>query len=199
MSLDADDEFWNRSNVKAMSFDDEDQLITAQANQSGNIAAAETATDNASPGTKTLHDILAARPSSSEPFLKPSIIMCNADRIEELIIFTEDNFVNPQLPAPKVDPKTYIKNIIDKRVPIDFSAYKSKQDKLLLLDSAICYSDGNTITAATIHLSKTLKQSLFINELKRRPIAIDHYINYLELTGRSRDAMDLLKTLSVQH
>lgn len=203
MSLEEEDDFWNSSDVKAFNFDDEDQSLGLNAQNShstsNNVAPIRPIDSGGSslsvhsPGMKTLGSILAA---SNEPFLRPSMIMCNGDNIEELIEYLDETIPIFQSISPKQDPKAYIKDIVDNRVPIDFSSYKSKRDKLLLLDCAICCSDGNTITAASIFISKTLKPSIFIKEMKKRPIAVDHYVNYLELTCRAREAAELVEKLS---
>lgn len=195
MSLEEDDDFWSKSDVKPFNFDDEDQTNGVQLN-SNYIAPNGGPSSSANPGVKTLGSILAARTSSNEPFLRPSMIMCTSDKIEDLIQHLDNNILRPHDTKSRQDPKTYIRDIVDKKVPIDFSPYKSKREKLLLLDCAICCYDGNTITAATIFISKTLKTSIFIEELKRRPTAVDHYVNYLELNGKSREAMDLIQKLS---
>lgn len=196
MSLEEEDDFWNSSDVKAFNFDDEDQTSGPNPSSSSNSTSAGPSVST-STGYKTLGSILAAKSSSNEPFLKPSIIMCSgSDRIEDLIEYLDGNISNSHTPVERQDPKLYIRDIVDKRVPIDFSPYKSKREKLLLLDCAICCSDGNAITAVSIFISKTLKTALFIEEMKKRPIAIDHYVNYLEMTGRSREALEFTKKLS---
>lgn len=192
MSLDEEDDFWNSSDVKAFDFDDEEQTSGLNPTSPSN----STAIGQSTPGTtgyKTLGSILAAR-SSNEPFLKPSIILCDGSKIEELIEYL-DAPMTRHTPVERHDPKLYIRDIVDKRIPIDFSPYKSKREKLLLLDCAICCSDGNVITAVTIFMSKTLKTSIFIEEMKKRPIASDHYINYLEMTDRSREALEFTKRI----
>lgn len=200
MSLEEEDDFWNSSGVKAFNFDDEDQLANSNitnSNVNSSYAIAPSSTSSSSiAGFKTLGSILAAKPLSNEPFLKPSMIMCNDDKIEQLIEYLDDDTFSRQISLPKQDPKTYIRDVVDKRIPTDFSSYKSKRDKLLLLDCAICCSDGNAITAVTIFISKTLKTSIFIEELKKRPMAVDHYINYLEMTGRSRELREFHKQIS---
>lgn len=83
-----------------------------------------------------------------------------------------------------MDPSLYIRDIVDRGVAIDFSPYKFKREKLSLLDSAIAFSDGNAIIAVTVFMSKTLKESIFLEELEKRPIAAQHWKHYLEMTGR---------------
>lgn len=196
MSLDEEDDFWNSSDVKAFNFDDEDQTPGATNPTSSSNVASSGQTSSTPSGYKTLGSILAAKSPSNEPFLKPSVIMCSGDKIEDLIEYLDNNISNSHTPVERQDPKLYIRDIVDKRVPIDFSPYKSKREKLLLLDCAICCSDGNAITAVSIFISKTLKTTMFIEEMKKRPTAIDHYVNYLEMTGLSREALEFTKKLS---
>lgn len=204
MSHEEEDAFWNTSEVRPFNFEDEDQSLSNNTVNSSSTYAITTNNQNSNPPPpsnpsviKTIGNVLAATSSPDEPFLKPSIIMCNGDKIEKLIEHLDKCYSIPnQNEKIKQDPKLYISDIVNKRVPIDFSPYKSKREKLLLLDCAICCSDGNAITAATIFISKTLKQSIFISELKKRPMAVDHYINYLESTGRSREVLELTRTLS---
>lgn len=199
MSQNKDDDYWNSPDVRAFNFDEEDLTSTSNiVNANSNYAISTTSTTAQISGIKTLGSILAAKVSSNEPFLKPSMIMCEGNRIEELIEHLETCYLDVDQLTEKVrqDPKTYISDIVNKKASIDMSPYKSKREKLLLLDCAICCSDGNVITAAAIFMSKTLKQSIFIEEMKTRPIAIDHYMNYLEMTGRSREAAEFRKKIS---
>lgn len=145
------DEFWQASNVKPFDFDDEEKQH---------------------PPIKTPESVLSVRPTN-EPFLRPSVIPCphRADLVEHLA----KNIPDIKSHQAHQDPKSYILDIVNRRVPIDFSVYKAKSEKLALLDAAICCYDGNVITAVTVFLSKTLKSSIFKAELERRPIAMDHY------------------------
>lgn len=73
--------------------------------------------------------------------------------------------------------------------------YKSKEEKLLLLDSAIKLHDGNSITAAVLFLEKTLKRSIFHQILMERPRAASHYINYLRIQQKHVELIDTLVML----
>lgn len=184
MSYEEENDYWNGSDVKPFNFDEDDPPINSGVSSS-------------SPGTvKTLESILAAKSSSNEPFLKPSMIMCHQDRVEQLIDYLENKNPTRTNQTQKLDPRSCIIDIIDKKRPIDFSIYKSRREKLMLLDCAISSSDGDVITAVTVFISKTLKPSIVAEEFKRRPIASDHYRNYLEITGRVREAIDYDKLLS---
>lgn len=184
MSLEDESDYWSSSGVRPFNFDEDDLSPNITGiSQSGK-----------SESLKTVESILAAKPSSNEPFLKPSMIVCNGNKIEQLIEYLDN--LNPQLKdVPRPDPRIYIMDIIDKKRPIEFSSYKSRREKMMLLDCAINCSDGNLITAVTIFISKTLKQSIFLEELRKRTAALDHYLNYLDATGRSREAMEISRKL----
>lgn len=188
MSFDEENDYWSGSGVRPFNFDEDDQNSTISPTSQTNNEPTES--------VRTVESILAAKPSSNEPFLRPSMIMCNENRIEQLIDFIE--ILNPQQKPPsRPDPRAYIIDIIDKKRPIDFSIYRSRREKLMLLDCAIGCSDGNLITAITVFMSKTLKQSIFLDELRKRPIAADHYLNYLESTCRSREAIELSRKIFI--
>lgn len=158
MTLEGDD-FWQGSSIKPFDFDDEEKQI---------------------PAIKTPESVLSVKPTN-EPFLKPSTITCQQrpDLIENLARDVPDVKSSPI----RQEPKLYILDIVNKKAPIDFSPYKSKSEKLALLDAAICCYDGNVITAVTIFLSKTLKESIFNEELQKRQIALDHYRSFRELSS----------------
>ncbi|CAM1309729.1 VIPAS39 (predicted) [Pycnogonum litorale] len=73
--------------------------------------------------------------------------------------------------------------------------YKSKELKLSLLDAAIKSGDGNAIVAAVLYLRRTLKQSMFNAEIKTRPVAISHHVNYLRNHCDFNDLSDFLVML----
>ena len=74
----------------------------------------------------------------------------------------------------------------------NLSIFKSKEDKLSLLEAAINSYDGDTIIAVIIFLEKTLCWRIFAMELLIRPTAVDHYIDFLRETNRSKDLTDFL-------
>lgn len=128
---------------------------------------------------KTTESVLSVKPTN-EPFLRPSMIACQKrpDLIQRLVSDVQDVKTHPK----REEPKKYILNIVHNRAAIDFSPYKFMSEKMALLDAAICYKDGNVITAVTIFLSKTLKESIFNEELQKRPIALEHYKSFLDMS-----------------
>ncbi|XP_033100008.1 spermatogenesis-defective protein 39 homolog isoform X2 [Anneissia japonica] len=94
--------------------------------------------------------------------------------------------------APKVS-DTIIRMMMGESYSLEM--YKSLPDKLTLLDSAIEYHDGNSITAIVLFLKKTLKNNIFITELRRRPIAVNHYAVYLQSMGDTEALASELQVL----
>ena len=54
--------------------------------------------------------------------------------------------------------------------------YKSLEEKLSLLDAAIRSRDGNAVTAVAVFFQNSVKNNIFLTQMKRRPAAIDHYL-----------------------
>ncbi|VDK66959.1 unnamed protein product [Anisakis simplex] len=58
--------------------------------------------------------------------------------------------------------------------------YRSKREKLELLDEALRSFDGNAITAVILFLRRSLSESLFREILLEKSVAADHYVAYLK-------------------
>ncbi|VDO10702.1 unnamed protein product [Haemonchus placei] len=76
--------------------------------------------------------------------------------------------------------------------PVSLEWYRSKEEKVQLLEAAIDIVDGNVILAVVLFLKSTLMDSLFRDLLLRKPQAADEYIAYLKTT---RDYDELTTTL----
>ncbi|XP_074595019.1 vacuolar protein sorting 16B [Brevipalpus obovatus] len=75
---------------------------------------------------------------------------------------------------------------------VDICHLKSRKDKVALLDAVIDSCEGNAITTVLIFMEKTLCSKIFVNEIMTRPVATDHYIDYLRQTNRHRELTDFL-------
>ncbi|KAI0230769.1 ADF-H domain-containing protein [Lamellibrachia satsuma] len=87
-------------------------------------------------------------------------------------------------------PRETIKRIMSGQ-PYSLEIYKSKEDKLVLLDEAIKLHDGNAIIAVVLYLQTSIKTSTFNMQLMLRPIAIEHYINFLRLHDEITKLLDI--------
>ncbi|KJH40622.1 hypothetical protein DICVIV_13419 [Dictyocaulus viviparus] len=76
--------------------------------------------------------------------------------------------------------------------PVSLEWYRSKEEKMQLLDAAIDIVDGNVILTVVLFLKNTLMDSLFRDILLRKPQAADEYVAYLKVT---RDYEELTTTL----
>ncbi|CAI4222536.1 unnamed protein product [Auanema sp. JU1783] len=76
--------------------------------------------------------------------------------------------------------------------PVSLEFYRSKNDKVQLLDAAIDMVDGNVIQTVVLFLQQTLSDSIFRDILLRKPEAAEEYILYLK---KVRDYDELVNTL----
>lgn len=77
------------------------------------------------------------------------------------------------------DPEMTIRRLL-KGEPITLDLYRSKKQKLELLDSAIDSFDGNAVIAVVLFLRRSLSESIFREILLRKPVAANHYLAYLK-------------------
>lgn len=78
---------------------------------------------------------------------------------------------------------------------VNLSLFRGREQKLELLDYAILNGDKYTITLVIQFLEQTLKPSIILYELIRRPIAADHYLIYLRSTERLDEQMNMLNMM----
>lgn len=76
--------------------------------------------------------------------------------------------------------------------PCLLSIYKSFREKQELLDGAISSGNGDAILQVVMFLKTSLKLSLFNQILRERPVAVDHYVNYLSTTMKIGEAYEIL-------
>ncbi|KAM6992798.1 spermatogenesis-defective protein 39 homolog isoform 1-T1 [Tautogolabrus adspersus] len=117
----------------------------------------------------------------------------------------------PELRKPKSEYKDYVSDWSPEETvqrmqqgkAVSLEKFRSRQDKLLLLDSAVSAHDGNVITAVLIFLKRTLSKDLVLEcvsevlfgELESRETALRHLIQYLTETRDNRTLLELLRAL----
>jgi len=84
-----------------------------------------------------------------------------------------------------------ITRILDGHV-YTLEAYKSLEEKISLLEAAVASCDGNALTAAVVFLRKSVKTNIFLTELRSRPVAQDHYLQYLRQTSQISELIETL-------
>lgn len=109
----------------------------------------------------------------------------------------------PELRKPKSDYKDFVGDWSPEETVqrlqqgkfVSLEKFRSLQDKLYLLDSAVSAHDGNVITAVLIYLKRTLSKEVLFRELESRQVALRHLIHYLTETKDQRLLNELYKSL----
>lgn len=79
--------------------------------------------------------------------------------------------------------------------PYSLESYRSLEDKLALLDTALGTMDGSAVLATVLHLKNSVKKSIFTTEMQTRPQACNLYMNYLRKRHKYSEAIDFLSLL----
>lgn len=111
---------------------------------------------------------------------------------------SEINFLRQSLKQAEDKEKLPAKMTIRKIIMgEDFSleSYRSKEDKLELLDEALNLHDGNAIITAVLFLRNSTESHIFNHELLLRPVAVEHYISFLRQSRLYDDLVRLLQML----
>lgn len=77
------------------------------------------------------------------------------------------------------DPEHTIRRLL-RNDSVSLDLYRSKKEKLDLLEAALESYDGNVIIAVVLALERSLKTSIFLDILKQKPVAAHHYVSYLK-------------------
>ncbi|VDM94232.1 unnamed protein product, partial [Onchocerca ochengi] len=77
------------------------------------------------------------------------------------------------------DPEITVRRLL-RNDPVSLDLYRSKKEKLDLLEAALESYDGNVIIAVVLSLERSLETSVFLDIIKEKPIAVNHYIAYLK-------------------
>ncbi|KAK4298832.1 hypothetical protein Pmani_028850 [Petrolisthes manimaculis] len=103
----------------------------------------------------------------------------------------ENSFSRYNLTLP---PEDTVKRILLGQ-PYSLECYRSHEDKIALLDTALATLDGSAILASVIHLKNTVKKTLFVKEMQTRPHAVQVYVSYLKKRHNYPEAIDFLGLL----
>ncbi len=81
--------------------------------------------------------------------------------------------------------------LLDK--PFWFDLYKSKKDKINILNEAIKSNDGNAILSTVLFIKRTLTPANFYDIVLTNQIALNHYSFYLEQMSDADQIFELNK------
>ncbi|CAG0915597.1 unnamed protein product [Notodromas monacha] len=79
--------------------------------------------------------------------------------------------------------------------PYSLECYKTFADKTSLLDEALYSGDGNAILAAVLHIKKTMKRTLLVKALQRRPVAAQHLLHHMKQRAENMEVLTLCNAL----
>ncbi|KAK3597162.1 hypothetical protein CHS0354_038090 [Potamilus streckersoni] len=113
----------------------------------------------------------------------------------------EINFLCSELEKAKktVHSKLPVKETVTRMItglPYSLEQYRSKEEKLELLDRAIETHDGNAIIAAVLFLKRTVTDKIFNAEFAIRPDAINQYLSYLRAHFQQTELENMLGLLN---
>lgn len=122
-----------------------------------------------------------------------SCVQCSAkdNEISQLKKRLENSYSRYNLTLP---PDNTINRILLGQ-PYSLECYRSLEDKLALLDTALVTMDGSAILATLLHLRNTVRSSLFIKEMEARPHASQLYVSYLKKRYNHAEAIKFLGSL----
>uniref|UniRef100_A0A672FI92 Spermatogenesis-defective protein 39 homolog n=1 Tax=Salarias fasciatus TaxID=181472 RepID=A0A672FI92_SALFA len=172
MKKSEEDEYWNSSKFRAFTFDDEDdEFSRLKESRQAIRRLAEEDEDE---------DEVEKVSWSGEPIGSKDPGRASPGRTE-----------SP--PSPE-SPRTRCPGSASQAVSLE--KFRSLQDKLLLLDSAVLGHHGNVITAVLIHLKRTLSKDVLFAELRSRQTALRHFVQYLTETRDQDLLLELLRSLN---
>ncbi|XP_048486631.1 spermatogenesis-defective protein 39 homolog [Plutella xylostella] len=185
--MDADDsEYWNTTQVKAFSFDD-DILTTQEILAIGQRA-------NLSSSQSDSEGFLSS--GAAKPLLPLSSLV--SPKVLDLILLAPSG-KDPPSKQPKLADSEETVSITLKRLvlgrPCSLHTHRSLKSKTELLDGAVAIGDGNCIISVVLFLIQTLNKKLVYELLSARPTALRHYVSFLQSEGKITELTDLLTML----
>lgn len=145
----------------------------------------ETSFSSSSASLQSIDKVAAATPQRSDMFSASSTSLQSIDKFDVEKMQQEIQSLKRSLLSAKKD--RWVKQPVEdtlrrilKGEDFSLEMYKSLSDKLSLLDQAIRLHDGNAIMTAVLFLQKTVTRHIFTRELLQRPVAANHYLEYLK-------------------
>lgn len=198
-----DDGYWNRSG-RAFNFDDEEdidlrslaslELSTDVGGILNDDAISEASFDNsASPVHLSIKSLISddeLKLLLDEQSMADNMIPKGMRPEDELKLLRRQIQTTLYSPSPASTARKLLAGKI-----VGFEVFKSLQDKQELLDAVLSIGGGgDAVLSVVLFLEKSLNRKDFLEILKKRPKALQHYIGYLTLR-HVHEAIDLLNYL----
>ncbi|OWR48180.1 VPS33B-interacting protein [Danaus plexippus plexippus] len=178
-----DDDYWNTSETKAKAFSfDDDVLSTREILAIGQKSHPGQSVDSVFTTLNDARTELLPISSLVSPKVLDLMILAQSGRDPNNIKDSEQTLA------------ITLKRIILGR-SFSLHQYKSLRNKTELLDGTISIGDGNAILTVVLYLIQTLNKKLVYELLSARPLALNHYISFLQTEGKITELTDLLTML----
>ncbi|OWA54927.1 Spermatogenesis-defective protein 39-like protein [Hypsibius exemplaris] len=149
---------------------------------------------------KTLHPSLSSTstPTTNELAFRPRLGSSSSSHHSQLS--AEVQYLKRNLEVSRKDqwiritPREMVWRIMRNK-PFSLENYRSIEEKVALLDQALNLHDTNAILIAILHLKNTLSLALFVEEMAKKPDAVDQYLEYLKEDGCYQECLDFLERL----
>ncbi|XP_050357639.1 vacuolar protein sorting-associated protein 16B [Nymphalis io] len=179
----ADDDYWNTSETKTKAFSFDDDVLTPQ-----EILAIG---QKSYPGQS--QNVFTSTVSNVKTTLLPLTSLISP-KVLDLILLAQSGKDPKDKPEPEQTVAVTLKRLILGRSVL-LHTHRSLKSKTELLDGAIAIGDGNAILTVVLFLIQTLNKKLVYELLSSRPLALNHYISFLQIEGKITDLTDLLAML----
>ncbi|XP_061723418.1 vacuolar protein sorting-associated protein 16B [Cydia pomonella] len=183
--MDDEDDYWNTSETKAKAFSFDDDVLSPQ-----EILAIG---QNKSPG-QTEDSLFSGAIISNVKTATLPLSSLVSNKVLELILLAQSG-KDPKAAQPQEQTvSTTIRRLVLGR-PCSLHSHRSLRSKTELLDAAGAVGDGNAILTVVLFLIQTLNKKLVYELLSSRPLALNHYISFLQNEGKISELTDLLTML----
>ncbi|XP_026754214.2 spermatogenesis-defective protein 39 homolog [Galleria mellonella] len=179
-----DDDYWNTSETKAQALSFDDDVLSAQEI----IAIGQT------PSIGKDEDSIFSTSNVKTALLPLSSLV--SPKVLDLILIAQSG--KEPYKESKSEPEETVAVTLKRLVlgrNCTLHVHRSIKSKKELLDGAIAIGDGNAILSVVLFLIQTLNKKLVYELLSSRPLALNHYISFLQNEGKITELTDLLTML----
>ncbi|XP_023938585.2 spermatogenesis-defective protein 39 homolog isoform X3 [Bicyclus anynana] len=176
-----DDDYWNTSETKSKAFSFDDDVLSPQ-----EILAIG---QKSYPGQKDESVFSSTISNAKTPLLPLSSLV--SPKVLDLILLAQSG----RDPNERADPDQTVAVTLKRLVlgrSVSLRCHRSLKSKTELLDGAVAIGDGNAIITVVLFLIQSLNKKLVYELLSARPLALNHYISFLQSEGKVSELADLL-------
>lgn len=184
-----DDDYWNTSETKAKAFSFDDDVLSTQEI----LAIGQKSYSSPGQSEESLFNNISISTVQSAAIPLNSLV---SSKVLDLILLAQSG--KDPSKETKYEPEQTVAMTL-KRLTLGRSCslhvHRSMKSKTELLDGALAIGDGNAVLTVVLFLIQTLNKKLVYELLSSRPVALNHYIAFLQNEGKISELTDLLTML----